>query len=244
MATLADVQNKIYKLTGTDSTSYPNSEMLIDLNLSLQNVVGSILDAQDESDYDDPRNTDYPIYTFPLSTNRDYSIAQSYGILKVKDFSVSYDGTNFYRATPIDMSDFSTGNASSSATTQNATIDAQFSITSPRYDYKYGSIFLYPKATQAQVDAGATGIVEFFREPVEFTSAELTAGTVIPGIDNTFHMMLAYGAAFEYCLPKQLPQLKMITEKLAWYEDRLRKHYSSKQLDRKYQVNADYQSYK
>lgn len=244
MATLADVQNKVYKLTGTDSTSYPNSEMLIDLNLSLQNVVGSILDAQDESDYDDPRNTTYPIYTFPLSTNRDYSIAQSYGILKIKDLSLTYDGVNYYRATPIDTAEITTGNAPASATTQNATLDAQFTTTNPRYDYKYGSLFIYPKATQAQVDAGAAAVVEFFRQPVEFTSAELTAGTVIPGIDNTFHMMLAYGAAFEYCLGRQLPQLKGIAEKLAMYEDRLRKYYSSKQLDRKYQLGAAYQNYK
>lgn len=244
MATLAQIQTKIYKLTGTDSNSYPNSEMLIDLNLSLQNIVGSILDSQDESDYDDPRNTDYPIYTFPLTTNRDYSIGQSYGVLKIKDLSVSYDGANYYRATPMDVANMDLGNAPSSATTQNATIDAQFPISSPAYDYKYGSIFLYPKATQAQVDAGAAAVVEFFRQPVEFTSGELTAGTVIPGIDNTFHMMLAYGAAFEYCLPKQLPQLKVIAEKLAMYEDRLRKHYSSKQLDRKYRIGMSSTNYK
>lgn len=244
MATLSDLQNKIYSLTGTDSTSYTNAQMLIDLNLSQQNIVGSILDAQDETDYDDPRNTDYPIYTFPLTTNRDYSIAQSYNVLKIKDLSVSYDGVNYYRATPIDVSNIDVGNAPSSATTQNTLIDADFPTSSPRYDYKYGSIFLYPKATTAQVEAGAAAVVEFFRTPVEFTSAELTAGTVSPGIDITFHMMLAYGAAFEYCLPKQLPQLKVIAEKLAMYEDRLRKHYSSKQLDRKYQLGADFQSYK
>lgn len=244
MATLAEIQTKVYELTGTDSTSYPNAKMLIDLNLSLQNIVGSILDAQDEVDYDDPRNTDYPIYTFPLTTNRDYSIGQSYNILKIKDISVSYDGVNYYRATPVDISNFSTGNAPAAATTQNATLDAKFSITNPGYDYKYGSLFIYPKATSAQVTAGAAAIVEFFRSPVEFTSAELTTGTVSPGIDITFHMMLAYGTAFEYCLPKQLPQLKGIADKLARYEDMLRKQYSSKQLDRKYFLGADHQSYK
>lgn len=244
MATLSDIQTKVYELTGTDSTSYPNSKMLIDLNLSLQNIVGQILDAQDESDYDDPRNSTYPTYTFALTTNRDYSIAQSYNILKVKDLSVSYDGVNYYRATPIDLTELSIGNAPAAGTTQNTTIDAQFSKTSPRYDYKYGAIFLYPRATAAEVAAGATAVVEFFRSPVEFTSGELTAGTVSPGIDITFHQMLAYGTALEYCLPRQLPQLKGISEKLTDYEIKLRKQYSSKQLDRKYLIGADTQNYK
>lgn len=243
--TLGDIQTKIYALTGANSTSYSNADMLIDLNLWNQKIVGMILDSQDESDFDDTRNTTYPIYTFPLVANqRDFSIAQSGNILKIKDLSVTYDGTNYHRALPMDITDYEFGNAPASATTQNTTIDAYFSKTNPRYDYKFGSLFLYPRASAADVTAGAAGVVEFFRAPVDFTSAELTAGTVNPGFDITFHPMLAYGASFEYCLAKQLPAGSSIYKELQVYEDRLRKQYGSKQLDRKMQFVADYQSYK
>lgn len=242
--TLGDIQTKAYALTGTNSTSYPAANQLVDLNIWNQKIVGMILDAQDEVDFDDQRATDYPTYTFPLvAGQRDYSIAQSYNFLKLKDLSLTYDGTNYYRATPIDSSELEV-NAPAAATTQNATIDAEFSKQSPRYDYKWNALWIYPRATSAEVTAGAKGVVEFFRAPTDFTSAELTAGTVSPGFDITFHPMLAYGMAFEYAQSKQLPAAESFYRELQVYEDRLRKQYSSKQLDRKYRLGADYQSYK
>jgi hypothetical protein len=244
MATLADIQNKIYDLTGTDSVSYPNAKMLIDINLWNQKIGGMILDSQDESDFDDPNHGDYPVLTVPLTTNRDYSIAVAEKMLKIKDLTVFYDGVNGYRATPIDSSELSVGVAPSSATVQNNNIDANFSRTSPEYDMKYGAIWLYPRATSTDVSNSGYMIVEWFRQIKEFTSSDLTTGTAVAGFDDTFHMMLAYGPAWEYCLAKQLPQLKGVAEMLADYEVRLNRQYGAKQLDRKYKIGTDYQSYK
>lgn len=226
--------------------------MLIDLNLWHQKIVGAILDSQDEEDFDDLRYTDYPKVTWPLTTNRDYSFGQtqtntdslSYSILKTKDVSVSYDGTTFYRATPMDVADFDIGNGVSGDATQDANIDANFSKTSPRYDIKFNALWLYPLASSTDVANGGEVVAEFFRSPVEFTSAELSAGTVSPGFDPTFHMMLAYGAAKEYATPKRLPQLEDIAAGLQDFEARLRTQYSSKQVDRKYQFQGANQNYK
>lgn len=204
-----------------------------------------ILDSQDETDFDDQRATDYPIYTFPLSTNRDYSLGQTYNLLKIKDLSVSYDGVKYNRATPIDLTqrDY-IGNAPASDTTQNATIDAYFSKNAPSYDYKFNSIFLYPLASTADVSAGAAAIIEFFRSPTEFTLSDLTTGTLSPGFDISFHMMLAYGMAFEYAQSNQHPSAASIYRELQTYEERLRRQYSSKQLDRKYQLQGVDERYK
>ena len=242
--TLSDIQNKIYSLTGTDSTSYPNATMLIDLNLWYQKIVTMILDSQDEADFDDLRQTDYPISTIPLTTNRDYSIAQSYNMLKMKDVSVTYDGTKYYRALPVDDTENMYGIAPSSAGTANTTIDANFSKNSPRYDLKYNAIWLYPIASTADVSAGAQMILEWFRSPVEFTSGDLTTGTASPGFDISFHGMMAYGPAFEYAQQKQLPNKNDLAGMLQDYEARLKRQYSSKQLDRKYRVTPDFQNYK
>lgn len=244
MSTLADINAKITSLTGTDTNAFANSDRLIDLNLWNQKIVGAILDSQDETDFDDARYSDYPILTQALSTNRDYYFTVSLGVLKIKSVSVSYDGVNFYKATPFDDGASDYPIVPSSATTANTNLDANFAKTNPRYDIKFGAFWLYPLATAADVAAGGSIIVETFRAPLDFTSTDLSTGTAIPGFDSTFHMMLAYGVAFEYASAKSLPQLKVISAGLADYEQRLRRQYSSKQLDRNFQLMEEYQSYK
>lgn len=242
--TLNDINTKITSLTGADTNQYPNSQRVVDMNIWLQKIAGMIYDSQDETDYDDPRYTDIPVLTVPLTTDRRYNINQTENVLSIKDLSVTYDGTNYYRATPIDQGDITFGNATSTATTQNATIDAYFSRTSPRYDIKYNLLFLYPSATSTDVANGGQLLIEWDRTPVEFTEADLSSTSIIPGIDLTFQAMLAYGPALEYCLPRQLPQTNNIKTMLDDYELRLRKQYSSKQKDRKHQFKSDYQNYK
>lgn len=210
-----------------------------------------ILDSQDEVDFDDARYTDYPSVTVPMTTNRDYAFGQTitntagltYSVLKIKDVSVSYDGVNFYKAFPLDINELTVGNAPTmTASTQNTTIDANFSRTAPRYDMKNNSFNIYPMAQTADVTAGAKMVIEWYRTPVEFTLAELTAGVVIPGFDPSFHMMLAYGAAYEFCASKGLPQADRLYREYQDYEVRLRKQYSSKQVDRKYEFIPEYDS--
>lgn len=247
MATLADIQNKIYALTGTDATSYPNANMLIDLNLWFQKIVSMILDSEDETDYDDSNQTAYPIFKTALTANRDIQIASSVKALKIKTISVCYDGVNLYRASPFDINGSDLPVADAANTTANTKIDGNFARSSPRFDIKFGSVWLYPMPTAADVTAGGYMISEFFRQPVEFTLSDLTTGTLVPGFDASFHYMLAYGPAMEYCMPKQLPQLKGpqgIIATISDYEVRLRRQYSSKQVDRRYMLGSDYQSFK
>ncbi len=245
MATIGDIATKARSLTNTDSDSYSNADLLIDINMWQQKMVGMIFDSQDESDFDDQRNTTYPIKTVPLvAGQRDYGIPVSEKVLKVKDVTIYYDGTNGYRARPFDITDIDVGNTTSTSTAQSVRLDGLFTKTTPQYDYKFNAIWVYPLPVQSDVTAGGFILIEWFRQATDFTSAELTTGTVVPGFDDTFHMMLAYGAAFERATSKQLPQLKAISAGLTDYEARLRKQYSVKQGDRKYQLLQDYQSYK
>ncbi len=252
MATLSDINIKISNLTTTDTNQFANSDRLIDINLWYQKIVGIILDSQDETDFDDARFTGYPKVTIALTTNRDYSISQNlldsgglyYSALKIKSLSVAYDGTNFYRATPLDLAETTIGESPASDTTQNATIDANFGRTAPRYSWKNNSIWLYPLATSTDVSNGGKMIVEFERSAAEFSLGDLTSGTASPGFDITFHHMISYGVAYEYCESKGLPQAASLYRELQVYEDRLRRQYSSKQVDRRYQLQMDYQSMK
>lgn len=245
--TLPDINQKISDLIGDpNSVAYPSTSRIIDVNIWNQKITGMILDSMDEEDYDDIRRTDYPVKTISLTTNRDYPIPQTEKVLKIKSVSVAYDGTNYYRATPLDSNEIQDLSIAlpSSASTANTNLDNRFSRTSPRYDVKYNSIWLYPAATSADVTSGGKMIVEWYRQPLDFSVGDFSNTTTIPGFDDTFHAMLAYGPAFEYATAKQLPQLKSIAATLADYEARLRTQYSSKQKDRVYSLQSDYQNYK
>ena len=243
--TLPDIVTKQTNLTNIDTNQWTLADRVIDTNLWLQKIVGMILDSQDESDYDDQRRTDYPVKTISLTTSRDYPLPVAEKILKLKNLTVSYDGVTEYRATPIDdnsTQESITGLSTNS--TAQSTIDNRYSRTSPRYDVKYNAIFLYPRATSADVSAGGYMTAEWYRQPQEYTLADMSDSNVVPGFDDTFHAMLAYGPAYEIAVSKQLPQTKSLLNELQMYEERLRKQYSQKQNDRKYQLSSDYQSYK
>jgi hypothetical protein len=244
--TIGEINTQITFLTGADTTAYPSSQRVIDINQWNQKVIGMILDSQDESDYDDPRHGDFPIVTNSLTTNRDYGIPVAEKVLKIKNVSISYDGVTVYRASPLDINETELPSVPSSETEAQATLDANFSRTSPAYDVKFNSIFIFPKATQADVDAGGFMVVEWFRQPKEYTTSDLTTGTEVLGFDDTFHPMVSYGASLNYAIAKQLPQKKEYAEILADFEASLRRQYSKKQGDRVYRIGSyvDFESYK
>ena len=234
MTTIATIATKARGLVETDSTSYPDAELAIDLNVWYHKIATMILDSQDESDFDDPNHGDYPNLTFALVTaQRDYTIAVAEKVLKIKRLDVTYDGVNYYRAEPIDTGDMEGGLGNDTVT------DSRFSKTSPRYDYSYGSLFLYPRASAADVTAGAQGIVEWQRQIKDITSSDISTGTMVPGIDDPWHAMLAYGAAFEYALKHGHEKKDDFAAMLVDFEARLKSHYSRKQLDRRYQFSAE-----
>src|ERR1035441_4796066 len=57
------------------------------------------------ADFDDKAYTTKPSGTFGGTTNRDYNFDESYKLLKIKLVNVTYDGINWYAASPFDMSD-------------------------------------------------------------------------------------------------------------------------------------------
>lgn len=233
--TLGDIATKARDLVNADTNSYPNTNLLIDLNIWFQKVADSILDSQDDSDFDDINNSTYPQYTFSLvDLQRDYPINSTLNILNIKRLDLTYDAVTWYRAKVMDDSMVKQGLPPVSGyPAMDATVDSRFTKTNPYYDYKYQSLWLYPRAQTGDALAGAKGVAEFSRSVTAFTSGDLSTGTLIPGFDLPFHPILAYGAASEFAKKRALPQLPAILSDLADYEQRLRKHYGSKDKDMK-----------
>lgn len=234
--TLGDIATKARSLTNTDTTSYTDANLLIDLNIWYQKVVSIIFESQDNSDFDDQRSTTYPIQTTPMIANqRDYPIAVSEGLLKLKRVDITYDGTNFFRAQPFDTGSLNESIGFRQSTSTDTNFDQNFSKQAPRYDFSYNSIWIAPMPVAADVSAGGLIRTEWERNVTPFTtndySSVLTDSTVKPGFDAPFHPILAYGAAFEYASSKQLPQLAEILPQLQDWEQRIRTAYGRKDLD-------------
>lgn len=236
--TLGDIATKARALTNTDTVSYPDANLLIDINIWYQKAVSMILESQDESDFDDIRRSDYPIVTTPLvAGQRDYPIPVSEKVLKIKRVDLSWNGgQNWYRATPFDTGAYPYGVGFTPSSSTDAELDQQFIQVSPRYDVAYNAIWVYPMPTANDVANNALIRVEWERQIQPFTSSDyssvLTDSTVVPGFDDPFHPILAQGAAWEYAVSRQLPQMQQIQQGLVDWESRLRTAYGHKELDR------------
>lgn len=218
--------------------------MLIDINIHYQRIVDMIFESQDSTDFDDARNTNYPIMTTPMvAGQRDYPIPVSYGVLKIKRVDVTYDGSNWFRATPFDdgVPQWGMGNSTNE--------DANFIQQAPQYDIKYNALFLYPLATASNVSASATIRIEWernitpFTQAADYISSTMSTSTSVPGFDAPFHPMLAYGAAYEYANANNLPQLVNIKNDLGDWEARLRTAYGRRDLDIQLAFRPGYDSY-
>lgn len=170
------------------------------INEARNDVVKAILRSQDGFDWDDKTLTDYPAGTFALTANRDYVFPTSMRFLSLKRLDVSYDGVTFYKATPIDSSQIEAlGNATDE--------DANFSFTAPVYDAKSNGFFLYPKATVAQVSAGASARIEFTRGLDPYTYDDTTQES---GIDSNYDELIAIRASMKYAAMKDADKYKIL----------------------------------
>ncbi len=212
------------------------------INRHFHRVVTMILESQDDWDFDDLTKTDYPVATTPMvADQRDYTFPASLKILKIKRVDITYDGNNYFMATPFDINESGYGFGPASNTTMETSVDSRFSKGSPQFDMKGNSIWIYPRASTADVAAGAKIRVEFFREITEFASTDTSTE---PGIDEPWHRMLSIGASLDWAIGKRLVELKSdMASLMADYEVRLRKYYGSKDEARNYQMKSGYINY-
>ena len=232
--TLSDIQQKIYNLTNSDSSTYTNAQMLVDINLWYQRVVMTILRSQDDWDFDDSNKTDFPILTGDLVANQqDYSLPT--GVLKVKRLEIAYDGVTMYKAEPIDVNFISKG-------TQQTQITQYAQTNRPYYDIQSSSIFLYPFPTAST--SNNTGMKLWIERSItEFTSSDLSTGTASPGFDAPFHQILAYGAASERAIGKGLANADRINNRLQELLTELSTYYGNKDEDMTWSIEPAYKDY-
>jgi len=194
----------------------------VDINSAERDIVREIMLAQDDFDWDDSNRTNFPIGTFPLTTNRDYNLPASLGFLRLKRVDISYDGTNYVQAKSIDSAILPSGLGNDDV------VDGNFSRMEPRYDPKANGFWLYPRATADDVAAGAKARIEFVRTIDPFVYSDTTKK---PGIDEMFHELIAIGASLRWAVDKDENKSKSL--KVLYDEGikGLREFYGNKDKD-------------
>jgi hypothetical protein len=233
--TLSQIQQKIYNLTDSNSGNYTNIQMLVDINTAYESVVISILRSQDDWDFDDSNRTDLPILSADFVANQgDYSLPVA--CLKVKRLEVSYDnGVTYYKAEPIDVNFISKG-------TSPTQIAQWANQNRPYYDLSGGSLTVYPVPTVSTT--GNTGLKIWITRGInEFTSSDLSVGTATPGFDQTFHQLIAYGAALDRAIAKSLKNLPRIEDRYEKLLVELSTYYGNKDEDMAWSFQPVYEDY-
>ena len=187
---LADIQTKIYGLTHTNSTSYPNANMLIDLNIAYNHAVSLIFQADGRWEFDDSNQPDYPVATAALvASQQDYQLALTHLFIERVEV-LPNGGKYFYKLFPRDIEDPMWG-------AEVTGIDTVTVGTPMKYDVTGTSVFLYPIPNYSQA---ASLKLYFKRAQVAFTSGDLSTGTAKPGFASLFHDLLAYLVAYDYAV--------------------------------------------
>ena len=218
---IGDIQNKIYNLTKTNATSYPNAAMLIDLNIAYSRITSLIFQADGRWEWDDSNQSDLPIATTALvASQQDYSL--SAGQIYIERIEVLPNGGQyFYKLFPRDVEDPMWG-------AEVTGIDNKTVGTPMKYDVIGTSVFLYPIPNYSQA---ASLKIYFKRTQVDISSGDLSTGTLVPGFNSLFHDLLAYLVAFDYCNSNGLGAAAGYLQVIQLKEAALKELYSMRNLD-------------
>lgn len=224
--TISEIDAEVTFNTNANTTTFTAADRLIKYNKYGRQIHSWILSSTDEVDYDDKNNTsDFPILTTNIVANQqDYSMPAE--MTKIKRVEVTYDGTNWVKANPIDIDEIT------DSTSTNDIAD-NFSEDAPFYDINSNSVFLYP-VPSTNVTAGIKIWID--RKANPFTSADVSTGTKEPGFDEDFHYLVPLLVTWDYVMfkSKDNGEADRILQLVADGEAKLRKAYGAKQKDRKY----------
>lgn len=187
--TIQDIDAKISYYTKTNTTSFVAADRLIAVNNALNRVVSLINKSDQRWQWDDTNQSDLPIATTTITSGQqDYSLATSH--LTIDRVEVK-NGSNWTQLDPIDQHDI-----------KGEALNSYLGSGIPTsYDIVGSSVFLYPIPNYT---LAAALKIYFTRGPAEFTSAEVTTGTKVPGFNSLFHELIPLWVAYDYAVANGL----------------------------------------
>lgn len=218
--TYTNIKDKIRRVTGTNTTSYSNSEIATDVNLALDEVF-SIALKNNGWNIDDWNHTHEPFITTNLvSGQRDYHFIydeQGNLILNIYKVMVRTSSTGSYKEiSPTDIQ----------SNPPNTMIDGSDTTGIPTTYDKTGNGILLDVIPNYNSTDGLKVFID--REPSYFISTDTTK---VAGIDGLCHDYLYLKPAYEYCRDKGLPQAERIYRDLLDARKKIDERYGRRAKD-------------
>jgi hypothetical protein len=218
--TIADISNRIYFLTKTNSSSFASADMLISMNMAYSRVASLILQADGRWQWDDDTQTDLPIATTTITTSQqDYSIAVTHIRLLRAEIKPS-GATTFTRLEPVDQAD------------EDYALNATATGTPVYYDKIGNSLFLYPIPNYTQT---ASLKLYFQRAPADFSAV---TGSTSPGFNSLYHDLIPLWVAYDYCVANGLPMAPGYMAEIQRKETQIVADYSKRDKDDRQMITS------
>lgn len=216
-------------LIGTDTTSYPLEQKARNINNAYDKVMSLILRSDAKWEFDDNNFDTLPIGTTNLVNGQvDYEISDS-DFLEVVRVEIIQQNGDFLYGVPMTYEDLR----------GVAMTEWQKTNGQPMYYDKVGnSIMLYPTPNFDY----ANGLKVYFkRNPSYFTAADTTKQ---PGFARTFHKILSYYAAIDYCIANALDKkLQVLYVEVQRMEKALQDYFASRAKDAKVSFSTRKENY-
>ena len=216
--TIAEIAAEIRELCDASTTDYGDTSLLRRFNSAQETLVSKILKADGTWQFDDRNFTTIPVGVATL-VNGQAQYAFSDIFLDIEQVSIKDTNSSWRVLEPVDPKNF-----------RDISIEDYFNSTGlPEvYDKQGNTVTLYPAPSSSAVTLSGGLKVRFKRTAYQVSSAELSTGTLVPGIATPWHITLAKMTALPYCKSykkDRVPELKSdieveTKECLAWYARR------------------------
>lgn len=235
--TFADIKNKIYFLTSTNSSSFTDSQITVEVGAAADRITALIMQSDGRWQWDDENLTDLPIATTALvASQQDYTLAVAH--LQIVRVEIQDQTGNWTKLMPIDSADVYGG-----AMENFPVIGAGSSATGlPQYYDKIGnSFFLYPAPNYSQA---ASLKIWFKRGPLKFdyTTGKFTdaSGSTAssPGFNSLYHELMVLWPAYNFALANGKSNAAGIYAQIQIKEDALHDDYSTRDKDDRIRLAA------
>lgn len=217
-------------LIGTDEISYPLIQKTRNINNAYDKVISAILRADGKWEFDDNNFDTLPVGTTDLIGNQaDYEISDA-DFLEIVRVEIIQQNGDFLFMNPISYEDLF----------GVAMTEWQKTPGQPMYYDKVGnSIILYPTPN---FDYAGGVKVYFKRNPSYFESTDTTKQ---PGFAKTYHKLLSYYAAIDFCIANSMTKkLQVLYAEVQRMEKNMQDYFASRAKDAKvsFRVAKEYLS--
>lgn len=217
--TIKQIVDRITFYTSLDTNIYKSEDRLVAINNAYDKLHSIILESQDEWDFDDSNAIDLPIATTDLVANQGtYALPET--LYRLNKVEINY-GSGMVKALPLDLNE---------TNLSEAEILERANVATPYYRIFGRTIKFYPTPTANSTD----GLKLYYDRAVDkFTTEDVTTGTKTPGLDRLWHDYIALQASLDGAVKYNLVNKGDLSNLLQEMEQRIRKYYGKRTLDRK-----------